>query len=92
VSWIKKSVVCLHAQGYEVSLRFKGTYEVIPDRNVEKYDLLRVVDESGEDYHFFSDSVTIPSAKAAWGWMRLGRNSPRPRNLFLVDELRGTPQ
>ena len=50
MSWIKKSVVCLHAQGYEVSLRFKGTYEVIPDRNVEKYDLLRVVDESGEDY------------------------------------------
>jgi hypothetical protein len=40
----------VHVQGYEVSLRFKGTYEVIPDRNVEKYDLLRVVDESGEDY------------------------------------------
>jgi hypothetical protein len=50
VSWIRKSVVCQRTGGYEVLLRFNATYEVIPGRDADKYDLLRLVDESGEDY------------------------------------------
>jgi hypothetical protein len=59
MSWFKATVVCLDNRGYEVSLRFKGTYAVIPDRDAEKYRQIRVVDESGDDYLYPEEMFSV---------------------------------
>jgi len=42
--------VCVDNADYEASLILRKIYEVIPDEVAAKDDLLRIVDESGEDY------------------------------------------
>jgi hypothetical protein len=46
----KRFVVCLKNKGYEVSLERRKIYQVLPDPRAAKHGLIRVVDESGEDY------------------------------------------
>lgn len=46
----KQFVLCIDNTDYEASLITRRVYEVIPDERAEKDDLIRVVDESGEDY------------------------------------------
>jgi hypothetical protein len=46
----KQLVVCVHNEGYEASLEIQKTYVVLRDLTAEKHDLLRIIDESGEDY------------------------------------------
>ena len=58
-------VVCLRNAGYEVSLEPRKLYAVIPDRDAEQHNQLRVVDESGEDYLFPSSlfaAIPVPLA------------------------------
>jgi hypothetical protein len=43
-------VVCLDNAGYDASLDVRKLYRVIADDKSEKLGLLRIVDESGEDY------------------------------------------
>jgi len=43
-------VLCLKNAGYEASLETRKLYEVLPDPSAEKHAMIRVVDESGEDY------------------------------------------
>ncbi|HKZ79024.1 MAG TPA: hypothetical protein VJ124_12030 [Pyrinomonadaceae bacterium] len=45
-------VVCLNNEGYKASLEVGKLYRFIPDEDAEAEGLLRVVDESGEDYAF----------------------------------------
>ena len=45
-------VVCLRNKGYEASLEPRKIYQVLPDAEVEGYKMLRVIDESEEDYLF----------------------------------------
>lgn len=45
-------VVCLKNNGYEVSLEPRKIYQVLPDKEAESHKMLRVLDESGEDYLF----------------------------------------
>lgn len=47
--------VCLDNTGYEASLEVGKLYHVIPDAEATAHSLLRVVDESGEDYAFAAD-------------------------------------
>jgi hypothetical protein len=42
--------VCIDNEGYSVSLESRKIYQVIPDSSAEKFGMIRVVDESGEDY------------------------------------------
>ena len=42
--------VCLNNENYSASLEPKKIYQVIPDRQASKHHLMRVIDESGEDY------------------------------------------
>ena len=42
--------ICLRNEGYEVSLERRKLYEVLEDPAAAEDNLLRVVDESGEDY------------------------------------------
>ena len=45
-----KFIVCINNNGYEASLEKRKLYQVIEDSKAESLDLVRVVDESGEDY------------------------------------------
>lgn len=45
-----KRFICIDNQGYPVALEMFEVYETIPDNQADKRGLLRVVDESGEDY------------------------------------------
>ena len=56
-------IICIDNQGYPVALELFATYETIPDEHAEKRGLVRVIDESGEDYlypksRFVSADVT----------------------------------
>ena len=46
----RKLVVCLNNDGYEASLERRKIYVAIPDVAADKLGLIRVIDESGEDY------------------------------------------
>ena len=43
-------VLCVASGSYKASLEPRKVYRVLPDRVAEAKSLLRVVDESGEDY------------------------------------------
>ena len=44
--------VCIRNVGNEASLELRKLYEVVPDPDAEQDGMLRVIDESGEDYLF----------------------------------------
>jgi hypothetical protein len=44
--------VCVRNTGNEASLELRKLYEVVADPDAEKDGMLRVIDESGEDYLF----------------------------------------
>ncbi|HIJ40120.1 MAG TPA: hypothetical protein HPP90_03425 [Deltaproteobacteria bacterium] len=46
----KHFAICVDNTDYEASLILRKIYEIIPDEIGDKDDLLRLVDESGEDY------------------------------------------
>lgn len=46
----RQFVLCIDNTDYKASLITRKIYEVIPDPQAEKDDLIRVIDESGEDY------------------------------------------
>ncbi len=62
-------VICLRNTGYKASLIPRRLYECIDDLQAKKRGLLRVVDESGEDYLypetlFVEIALTAPVARA----------------------------
>jgi hypothetical protein len=60
----KQLVVCTDKKGYAVSLEKRKIYISLRDAAAEKHGLLRVVDESGEDYLYPKKSFR-PIALAA---------------------------
>jgi hypothetical protein len=46
----QKFLLCIDNEGYEASLEIRKLYEVIPDKEAERHNQVRVIDESGEDY------------------------------------------
>jgi hypothetical protein len=48
----RRFVVCVKNEGYEVSLERRKIYVCIEDEEAQTHKLLRVIDESGEDYLF----------------------------------------
>jgi hypothetical protein len=46
----KQLVVCVDNEGYPASLEKRKIYVALRDPAAEKHGLLRVIDESGEDY------------------------------------------
>jgi hypothetical protein len=51
----RRFVVCLSNDGYDASLEVRKIYTTVPDATALKLGMLRVVDESGEDYLYPSD-------------------------------------
>ena len=57
--------VCVNNEGYKASLEVGKMYRVIPDREATAHGLIRVVDETGEDYAFSASrfhSMDVPPA------------------------------
>ncbi len=48
----KQFAICVDNEGYEASLIAGKVYRLIPDKTAAEQDMLRLVDESGEDYLF----------------------------------------
>src|SRR5437867_4049795 len=51
--------VCINNKGYPASLEAGKLYKVVPDTEAEKHGLIRVVDESGEDYGYSSQRFFV---------------------------------
>jgi len=45
-----KFLVCIDNGGYEAALELRKLYENIPDKEAERHNQVRIIDESGEDY------------------------------------------
>jgi len=61
----KQLVVCVSNEGYPASLERRKIYLALRDLAAEKHGLLRVVDESGEDYLYpkmLFRSIALPQA------------------------------
>ena len=48
-------VICVRNQGYRASLDLRKLYPVLPDEFAEEHYMIRVIDESGEDYLYPAD-------------------------------------
>ena len=61
----KQLVVCVSNEGHPVSLEKRKIYVTVRDADAEKHGLLRIVDESGEDYFYpkmFFRSIALPQS------------------------------
>jgi hypothetical protein len=61
----KQLVVCVNNEGYPASLERRKIYIALRDAAAEKHGLLRVVDESGEDYldpKAFFRAIALPQS------------------------------
>ena len=61
----KQLVVCIHNEGYAASLEKRKIYVSLRDQAAEKHGLMRIVDESGEDYLYpktFFRPVALPQS------------------------------
>jgi hypothetical protein len=47
--------VCVSNKAYPASLERRKIYQVLPDPQAASHDLIRVIDESGEDYLYPAD-------------------------------------
>ncbi len=57
-------VICLDNEGYPASLEVGKLYRFIPDEEAEAEGLIRVFDESGEDYAFVTERfhpISVPA-------------------------------
>jgi hypothetical protein len=51
--------VCIENKEYPASLEFGKIYRVLEDEKAAKHKLIRVIDESGEDYLYATSSFVI---------------------------------
>ena len=73
------TALCVRNAGYRASLELKKLYPVLPDPTAATHGLIRVVDESGEDYLYpttFFVPIELPTAV--------------PRRLFSVAKVKRT--
>ena len=54
-----KFALCLENAGHEASLILGKVYRLVPDARGAEDDLIRIIDESGEDYLFASAQFAI---------------------------------
>jgi hypothetical protein len=56
-------LLCVDNEGYSASLEIRKLYEMIPDKETERHNQVRIIDESGEDYLYpskFFAPVKLP--------------------------------
>ena len=73
----KRFVLCVRNGSYKASLEPRKIYRVLDDPRAEADSMLRVIDESGEDYLFpanFFVAIEIPAkAKPAFAALEASR-------------------
>jgi hypothetical protein len=47
--------ICIKNEKYPASLQLWKVYRVLPDEKGKRHNMIRVIDESGEDYLFSAD-------------------------------------
>lgn len=52
-------VVCIHNTEYPAALELRKIYQLVPDEIAFKQHLVRIIDESGEDY-LYPDTYFLP--------------------------------
>lgn len=52
-------VVCIKNNDYPASLEVRKIYQIIPDSQAKSQQMIRVIDESGEDY-LYPTSYFVP--------------------------------
>jgi hypothetical protein len=58
-------VICIDNQGYNFSLTLHKVYQVLPDPEAAEDGMIRIIDDTGEDYLFGEQrfvSVELPQA------------------------------
>jgi len=61
----KQFVVCIDNEGFPASLEKRKIYVALTDRTAEKHGMLRIIDESGDDYLYpktFFRSIALPQS------------------------------
>jgi hypothetical protein len=61
----KQLVVCIDNEGFPASLEKRKIYVALPDSAAEKRGLVRVIDESGDDYLYpkiLFRAIALPQA------------------------------
>ena len=61
----RQLVVCVDNDGYRASLEKRKIYVALRDADAERHGLLRIVDESGDDYLYprgFFRSIALPQS------------------------------
>lgn len=56
---VPRFAICIDNSGYLASLQMHKIYRVLPDERAAADDLLRVIDESGEDYLFSAERFIL---------------------------------
>jgi hypothetical protein len=85
----KQLVVCVENDGYAVSLEKRKIYVALRDAAAGKHDMLRIVDESGEDYLY--PKAFFRSIALSQGVSRGSRGPCRRRSVKRVS-VRLTPR
>ena len=62
----RRYLLCLRNDGYDLALTPRKVYVALPDSKASKHKLVRVIDESGEDY-LFPASYFVPVRVAESG-------------------------
>ena len=58
-------VICVDSEGYAASLERWKVYRALPDPEADVHGLIRVIDESGEDYLYPAENfvaIDVPQA------------------------------
>ncbi len=61
----RQLVVCVDNDGYAASLEKRKIYVALRDAAAEKHNMLRIIDESGEDYLYpkaFFRAIALPQS------------------------------
>ncbi len=61
----RQLVVCVDNDGHAVSLEKRKIYVALRDAAAEKHNMLRIIDESGEDYLYpkaFFRAIALPQS------------------------------
>jgi hypothetical protein len=51
--------ICVKNEGYLASLQLRKVYQILPDQKAAEHKLIRVIDESGEDY-LYPENFFVP--------------------------------
>ena len=82
-----KHVLCVSNEGYRVALVVRRVYQTLADEAAERRGLIRVIDESGEDYLFPSGLfVALALPVAVRRLLNAESTSPSPRRAAVAEQ------